>query len=195
LIGLITFFKSITEGAFNASKVTFHFEAPVDVSEHQRIFNCPVIFGGSSHKIYFDVKLLDRSSLHAEPELLELHEQLAGQHVAKLVRQDILSQVNKIIGELLETGTVNLDVVAQRMALKPRSLRSKLSEANTNFNQLFADYRCHLAKRLLVSTDESIDEIVYLTGFSEPSTFYRAFKRWTDTTPIEYRKLKKGSRV
>ena len=46
------------------------------------------------------------------------------------------------------------------------------------------------AKRLLAGTDESIDEIVYLTGFSEPSTFYRAFKRWVGMTPIEYRKLK-----
>ncbi|MDF1763020.1 MAG: AraC family transcriptional regulator, partial [Oleibacter sp.] len=44
-----------------------------------------------------------------------------------------------------------------------------------------------LAKKLLSSTNESIDEIVYLTGFSEPSTFYRAFKRWTQQTPVEYR--------
>ena len=44
--------------------------------------------------------------------------------------------------------------------------------------------------RLLAGTEESIDEIVYLTGFSEPSTFYRAFKRWVGMTPIEYRKLK-----
>ena len=36
----------------------------------------------------------------------------------------------------------------------------------------------------------TIDEIVYLTGFSEPSTFYRAFKRWTQITPIEYRNQK-----
>lgn len=40
--------------------------------------------------------------------------------------------------------------------------------------------------------DESIDEIVYLTGFSEPSTFYRAFKRWSGMTPIEYRKTAQG---
>jgi len=78
--------------------------------------------------------------------------------------------------------------VAERLDIKPRSLRTRLTDVGTNFNQLLADYRCNLAKRLLAKTDESIDEIVYLTGFSEPSTFYRAFKRWVGQTPVEYRK-------
>ena len=83
--------------------------------------------------------------------------------------------------------------MAAKLDIKPRTLRTRLAEANTNFNQLLADYRCNLAKRLLANTAESIDEIVYLTGFSEPSTFYRAFKRWTQVTPIEYRNQKKRS--
>jgi len=51
-----------------------------------------------------------------------------------------------------------------------------------------SQFRYRLSCRLLAATDESIDEIVYLTGFSEPSTFYRAFKRWSGMTPIEYRR-------
>ena len=90
------------------------------------------------------------------------------------------------------TGQVNLDDVAGRLDMKPRTLRTRLTEAGTNFNQLLADYRCNLAKRLLSGTDESIDEIVYLTGFSEPSTFYRAFKRWTNQTPVEYRNSRRS---
>ena len=141
--------------------------------------------------MFFDADILDIPSLHAEPELLQLHEKLASEHVAKLERQDVVARVNRIIGEILETGQVNLEQVAAKLDIKPRTLRTRLAEANTNFNQLLADYRCNLAKRLLANTSESIDEIVYLTGFSEPSTFYRAFKRWTGITPIEYRNQKK----
>lgn len=191
---LCKFFEYVTEGQFKPLRVEFLYEQPADTVEHERIFNCPVSFNKSSNRIYFDASVLDRTSLHAESELLKLHEQLADEHVAKLERQDVVILVSKIIGELLETGTVNLEVVAERMDIKPRNLRSRLNEADTNFNQLLSDYRCNLAKRLLVCTDESIDEIVYLTGFSEPSTFYRAFKRWTEMTPIEYRKLKSGAR-
>ena len=64
--------------------------------------------------------------------------------------------------------------------------------AGTSFSQVLADFRYALARKLLRSTDESIENIVYLTGFSEPSTFYRAFKRWVGETPVEFRKRGKG---
>ena len=99
-----------------------------------------------------------------------------------------INQVYEIFAELLDSGDVNLSTVAAKLGIKPRTLRTRLLEADTHFNQLLANYRCYLAKQLLAKTTESIDEIVYLTGFSEPSTFYRAFKRWTGVTPIEYRR-------
>ena len=190
-LGLIQFFQYVTDGAFKPSCIHFSHAAPENSSEHERIYQCPVQFSESEVRIYFDVKILDLPSSHAEPELLQLHEKLASEHVAKLERQDVVSKVYKVFGEVLETGQVNLDDVAARLDIKPRTLRTRLTEAGTNFNQLLADYRCNLAKRLLSGTDESIDEIVYLTGFSEPSTFYRAFKRWTNQTPVEYRNQRK----
>jgi AraC-like DNA-binding protein len=66
--------------------------------------------------------------------------------------------------------------------------------ADTSFQRLLNEHRRSLAKRLLARTEEEISEIVYLTGFSEPSTFYRAFKRWEGTTPIEYRKRAKADK-
>jgi len=192
VLGLVRFFQYVTDDAFRPSAIHFSHEAPASVDEHARMFGCDVLFGQAENRIFFDISLLDLPSLHAEPELLQLHEKLASEHVAKLERQDVVSRVYKVFGEMLETGQVNLDDVAGRLEMKPRTLRTRLTEAGTNFNQLLADYRCNLAKKLLSSTDESIDEIVYLTGFSEPSTFYRAFKRWTNQTPVEYRNSRRS---
>ena len=201
VIGLIKFFGYVTGDDFKPTSIGLVSDLPeVDsaqqrqgiLEEYQRVFSCPVAFAQTSNRIYFDKALLERPSLHAEPELLALHEQLAGKYVARLEQQDMVIKVNKVIGELLETGEIGIELIANRLNIKPRALRAQLTKAGTNFNQLLSDYRCHLAKRLLTRTDESIDEIVYLTGFSEPSTFYRAFKRWTGTTPVEYRKEKRG---
>ncbi|MEK9712313.1 MAG: AraC family transcriptional regulator [Thalassolituus sp.] len=192
VLGLVRFFQYVTDDEFRPSAIEFAHAAPENAAEHERVFGCEVRFGCEENRIRFDDKLLSLPSLHAEPELLQLHEKLASEHVAKLERQDVVSRVYKVFGEVLETGQVNLDDVAARLEMKPRTLRTRLTEAGTNFNQLLADYRCNLAKKLLSSTDESIDEIVYLTGFSEPSTFYRAFKRWTNQTPVEYRNSRRS---
>ncbi|MBE0483242.1 MAG: AraC family transcriptional regulator [Bacterioplanes sp.] len=193
VLGLISFFRYVTDQAFVPAKIEFSHASGGSAQEHERIFACPVHFGCEQTRLYFDAKVLQLPSSHAEPELLQLHEKLASEHVAKLERQDVVARVYRVLGEILETGEVTLDQVAARLAMKPRTLRTRLAEADTNFNQLLANYRCNLAKRLLTQTHESIDEIVYLTGFSEPSTFYRAFKRWTQMTPIEYRQRRHRS--
>ncbi|NPU92685.1 MAG: AraC family transcriptional regulator [Gammaproteobacteria bacterium] len=195
VIGVLRFFDYVTEGRFKPLEIHFEHAAGKHPDEYARVYKCPVLFSQPGNRIYFAPEIMNLPSGHAEPELLRLHEQLASEHVAKLEKQDFIAKVNRLIGELLESGNANLETVADRLGIKPRSLRTKLTEVDTNFNQLLADYRCNLAKKLLARTDESIDEIVYLTGFSEPSTFYRAFKRWVGSTPVEYRKSKQKSLI
>lgn len=188
--GMLDFFKSITDNAFVPQRLEFEHQQPENVEEVKRVFGCEVKFECEENRLYFDKTMLERPSPHAEPELLALHEQFASEQVARLEKEDVVVQVNKIIAELLDSGEVTLESVAERLAIKPRSLRTRLADVDTNFNQILADFRYNLARRLLAKTNETIDEIVYLTGFSEPSTFYRAFKRWSGMTPIEYRKSK-----
>ncbi|ERS12730.1 transcriptional regulator [Marinobacter sp. C1S70] len=190
--GLITFFKSITDGNFYPSRIEFEHDRQQGQDHVREVLGCDVVFGAEENRLYFPAELLSHASPHAEPELLALHERFASEQVARLEKKDIVGQVERIIAELLDSGEVTLDAVAERLGIKPRTLRTRLTEAETSFNQVLADFRYRLARQLLATTDESIDEIVYLTGFSEPSTFYRAFKRWSGMTPIEYRKTAQG---
>ncbi|MCL7944094.1 AraC family transcriptional regulator [Marinobacter sp. ATCH36] len=190
--GLITFFRSITDDRFFPSRIEFEHERDHGEAHVSKVLGCDVVFGAKENRLYFPVSLLSHASPHAEPELLDLHERFASEQVARLEKKDIVGQVERIVAELLDSGEVTLDAVAERLGIKPRTLRTRLTEAETSFNQVLADFRYRLARQLLATTDESIDEIVYLTGFSEPSTFYRAFKRWSGMTPIEYRKTAQG---
>ncbi|EMP57067.1 AraC family transcriptional regulator [Marinobacter santoriniensis NKSG1] len=191
-LGLITFFRSITDGQFYPSRVEFEHSREQGQEHVAEVFGCEVVFGAEENRLYFPVSLLQHTSPHAEPELLDLHERFASEQVARLEKKDIVGQVERIVAELLDSGEVTLDAVAGRLGIKPRTLRTRLTEAETSFNQVLAEFRYRLARQLLATTDESIDEIVYLTGFSEPSTFYRAFKRWSGMTPIEYRRTAQG---
>ncbi len=187
---IINFLKSVSEGTFKTISVDFRHSACAHNGDYQRITDCPVHFDCDENRIYFDREVLAYRSLHTQPELLSLHEQIANQQMANLELQDLIGEVQQVIAALLEIGDINVETVAKQLAMNPRTLRSQLTDAGTSFSQVLNDYRHHLAKRLLAKTSESIAEIVYLTGFSEPSTFYRAFKRWEDMTPVEYRKKK-----
>jgi AraC-like DNA-binding protein len=183
----INFFRAVSEGSFAPHLVEFQHSGVADCEEYLRVFGCSVAFEKTENRIHFDSRVLAHRSLHRQPELLSLHEQIASKQLANLELQDLIRSVQGQIAALLETGEVSVTAVAQRLAMDPRTLRNRLADADTSFSQVLNDYRHHLATKLLAKTDETIAEIVYLTGFSEPSTFYRAFKRWEDTTPIDYR--------
>ena len=104
----------------------------------------------------------------------------------RYTRPELLREVRRLIDELLVEG-VALEQVAARLNMPARRLREQLAQAGVRFNELLGDCRCALAKRLLVDTDERIERIAECTGFSEPSTFCRAFKRWAGETPVEFR--------
>ncbi|MDB9952494.1 AraC family transcriptional regulator [Porticoccaceae bacterium] len=187
VLGLIKGFQAVTDGTFKPEKIVFNHPPNTGIAEYQRIFQCPVEFNAKSFQLFFPASMLSYRSLYAEPELLNLHIQAADQHLAVLQQQDLMTEVRSQLGALLESGETTLGNVANRLGVTPRHLRHQLDLAGTSFQRLLNDYRHRLARRLLSQTDEGISEIVYLTGFSEPSTFYRAFRRWEGTTPIEYR--------
>jgi AraC-like DNA-binding protein len=193
--GLIEFCKSVTDGAAQPIRICLRASAPKDPAEYAKVFGCPVEFESPETLIYFDRALLDRPSPHAEPELLRVHEELASRQLNKLQSRDVVDEVKRVLAQGLEYQNCDLESVAKALGRTPRRLRQELARAGTSFNQVLGNFRFNMAKRLLAGTDEPIDRIVYLTGFAEVSTFYRAFRRWAGMTPVQYRQEKQRQKT
>ena len=189
VVSLIRFLQSVSDDKFKPTRICFTHTAKTNLEEYQRVFQCPVEFNTQQFKLYFDPKILDYRSPYAEPELLSMHVQSADQHMEQLEKRDLILEVRSQVGALLESGEITLEKISHELRMSPRQLRHQLTLAGTSLQRIITQHRKSLSRRLLSQTDESIAEIVYLTGFSEPSTFYRAFKRWEGMTPIEYRQL------
>jgi AraC-like DNA-binding protein len=86
-----------------------------------------------------------------------------------------------------EADLANIDVVklARSVGLTPRSLRRRLAAESVSLTALIDQARCRLACEEL-RREGSIKAIAERVGFSEPSAFHRAFKRWTGQTPLEF---------
>lgn len=189
VVSLIRFLQSVSDDKFKPTKICFTHDALADITEYERVFQCPVEFNDKQFKLYFEPEILSYRSPYAEPELLTMHMQSANQHMDLLEKRDLIIEVRNQVGALLESGDISLESISQQLDMSPRQLRHQLNLAGTSLQRIINQYRKSLSRQLLSQTDETIAEIVYLTGFSEPSTFYRAFKRWEGMTPIEYRHL------
>lgn len=184
---VIQFCRSVTDGRYVPQRVVLRVSQRAALKEYEKTFGCPVSFSGEAGEIWFDPALLEYRSPRYDADLLKLHEELAEKRLAKIERQDLIERIRSIFAQRLELEACSLEDVARELKLAPRRLRFELTQAGTSFSEVLAGFRYALARKLLSSTAEPIDNIVYLTGFSEPSTFYRAFKRWSGATPVQYR--------
>ncbi|MEM7066312.1 MAG: AraC family transcriptional regulator ligand-binding domain-containing protein [Cyanobacteria bacterium P01_B01_bin.77] len=98
-------------------------------------------------------------------------------------------RVRACLIEILASGQCAMVDVAKRLAISPRTLQRRLQEEDTSFKQELSSLRAELANHYLVHTPYSSAEISFLLGYSEPSSFFRAFHIWTGKTPEVVRKM------
>jgi len=87
----------------------------------------------------------------------------------------------------LSSGEGTAEDTAKQLHMSSRTLQRKLAEANTSYLQLVDDTRKDLALRYIEDERRSVTDITFSLGFSQPSAFTRAFKRWTGLSPSDYR--------
>ena len=102
-------------------------------------------------------------------------------------RLELYSLVREAIKECLLERRASQDDVAQQLRMSVRNLQRRLKEAGTNYQSILDDSREALALKLIADDDVPLYEITFLVGYTEPSAFYKAFKRWTGKTPGDFR--------
>ncbi len=77
--------------------------------------------------------------------------------------------------------------IAEQLHLSVRTLRRRLEEEGWSFRGLLSDVRQRLALHYVQDRTLSLTEISYRLGFTQPSSFTRAFRGWTGQSPTEAR--------
>ena len=77
--------------------------------------------------------------------------------------------------------------IRDRLGISVRNLQRRLKALGTTYQNLLDEGRQALAMKVIREGDMPLYEVAYLVGYTEPSAFYKAFKRWTGSTPGDYR--------
>jgi AraC-like DNA-binding protein len=175
-------------------EVRFRHGPPGYLDEYERVFGCPVRFGQPANEIVFKRRLLDQQQLHRDELLCELLRERADQLLADTRATERLAE--RIIDGLklqLQLGEAAPERVAHRLGMTLRSLQRRLQQSSLSLSRLIDEARREVACASLRRPDVAIKDIAHKLGFSEPSAFHRAFKRWTGMTPARFRELPPSS--
>jgi AraC-like DNA-binding protein len=180
--------RAATGVALRVRCVTFAHRRPPDVSEHERIFGCPVRFEAKHNRLVLERAVWDAPMVAAHPGVCGVLNEHAGLLLGKLPRgPDLVERTRHAIGAHLRGGEPSLEIVARELGMSERSLQRHLRELGYSYNAIADEVRAATARLYLEQPDIALAEIGYLLGFADQSAFTRAFKRWTGRTPRQAR--------
>lgn len=170
------------------SEVRFKHVRRAALSEYESFFGCPVRFGAEHNELVAHESMF-HAPMAADANLRQLMEDHARHQLRQVPDIDpFVSSVRTRLLNQLREGPPNLSVVTRALHLSERTLRRRLQAAGTGYHELLDELRAQLALDYVRQTDAAIGTLAERLGFRDPSTFYRAFKRWTGMTPAQYRR-------
>lgn len=186
--GMVVTLKRLATGPLDPLAVSFRHPAPASTQEHLRILGPTVRFGQSLDAVIYSTGTLDTPLISADPGLLDVFEADARRKLEALAtRGGVSGRVLMLLGERVRGAVPPLSEVASALAMSERSIQRSLSEEQTSYRQLVDEVRKSLALDHLARPGTSATDVAFLLGFSEPSAFTRAFRRWTGSAPTEFK--------
>jgi AraC-like DNA-binding protein len=171
----------------------------VEVQSAERLSLCDtgiigdaaISVGGAVTSVEFPRYLLTRP-LPAPPASPGVSPPSLGDWLRSAPPRDFLTSLEALVADLLEAERADLVTAAEAAGMSVRSLQRRLAESGSNYSALLDRVRFRLAVRMLEDPDVKLIDVAFALGYSDAAHFSRAFRRWSSTSPLEYRRLLLG---
>lgn len=190
LSATVVVLQAMTDKGIRPTQVTFKHDPPKDMASYEAAFQCPIHFNQPHYSITYKTTDLQTRTAKADASihrfLVErVQEETDG---LKVAGSKLVFDVEQLVKDALPSGIPSIHQIAKHMSMSNRTLTRRLAEAGAAYRDIIKKTQEDVSKDLLKNSTRSIAEIAFETGFSEQSAFNRAFKRWTGTTPVAFRK-------
>lgn len=156
---------------------------------YERHFRCPIAFSADASELRIDAKLLDEPMPLGDAETTAQCEQQCRLLIARMsAGNTFVDRVRQMIAA--RPGYFpDIDYVAEKLNMTSRTLRRRLAQEDSSFQEILSEVRYELAREYLATSSLPLEEISVLLGYSAPGNFSNAFKRWHGSSPRNFRQI------
>lgn len=153
-------------------------------ARYENFLGAPLVCCAEHAQLRLDPASLLAPVVTADQELATYFERVLRRAAGTVEAEPkLLTDVRKSVRARLFRGAPTATAVAQSLGLGQRTFQRRLAELGRSFAEVLEDTRRMMAEDLLADPSISLAEVAYLLGYTETTSFYRAFRRWHDTTP------------
>jgi AraC-like DNA-binding protein len=194
--GAILFALEKWVGGMGDAQVWFSYREPRDSALHRSLFAPSAVrFDAPCDAIVFRASRLSEPLRSADAPLHSVLADYAGQLVREQNDEDTLvPRVREVLFDLLPRGGSDAGEISKRFGMSRRTLTRHLAREGVNFRQLLEEVRHQRALRYLETTNLELSRVAKLLGYTETTSFCRAFIRWRGQSPLTYRRACRAER-
>lgn len=174
---------------FRLERMTVSYADPGYRDRYASVFDCPVHFGDVANTLVHSATWMDHPLIYGDRMTHAMMLELCGDMLERLGPSS--PSVSGQVRHALVTNPGRFLTVAEmaaELAMSERTLRRRLGEEKTSYQELTADVKAQLAIRYLRTTTLTVEDIAERLGYSEAGNFRHAFKRWTGKAPGSFRR-------
>jgi AraC-like DNA-binding protein len=162
-------------------------QKPASPSKWELFFNAPILFNAKQNCLWVKREKLNNSAVMGDEKMAAYNESVVQNYVKELETESFSNKVKHLVLAQLEKGEPSINDIAEQLKVTDRSLRRHLQEENTSYRDILQQCRMGMAEHYLLKTDLSITDIALRLGFADASNFTRAFSRWFNKSPSQFR--------
>lgn len=170
---------------FTRSSVLLRRSQPADVAPYRRAFGRHVRFEAAENALVFAARWLDQRLPNANESVRRMLEQQIRE--ADSGPRGGVEHMRRVLRMLVHAGEATEERLAHVFAMHRRTINRRLRAEGTTFRQLVDEVRFEVARHLLETTELSVVHIAGTLSYADASAFTRAFRRWSQTTPAQWR--------
>ncbi len=171
---------------WNPTEVLLSHRRPQDLAPYRRFFRAPIRFNADQCAVVFPTSWLDHRIPSADA-LLHRHLEREAAELHVLQKTNIVGDLRRLLRKSLMTGKCTAVDIARQLRMHERTLNRRLREEGTSFHQELDDIRYAIARQYLTESSMPLARIAKALNYADTSAFSRAFKRWAEMTPSQWR--------